>query len=50
MTQYGDGKDGKASVRNQADTENSNIEPSISYDEMQSDSDSEVTHDISKIQ
>jgi hypothetical protein len=46
MTQTKDGVEGKPSIRNQTDTANSNIEPSISYDEEQIDSDSEVTRYI----
>lgn len=46
MTQYNDKEECKASIRNPTDTENSNIESSISYDENQVDWDSEVTRHI----
>ena len=46
MTQSNDGEGYKASTGNQTDTENSNIKPSIPYDENQFDWDSEVTRYI----
>ena len=46
MTQFNDGEESRVSSRNKDDIDNSNLTPGISYDEIQSDPDSEVTRYI----